>query len=344
MFSYYFSAPLAFLLSSICIWLILRMPENFIALDRPNSRSLHEVPTPRVGGVAILVGIIFPFCLFVFLADVQFNYSLILAALILVAGVSIIDDFYSISFFIRLIVHVSAAFLVVSFGYVIENFSTTWGVVTLPSYIATIITVLFIVWMINLYNFMDGIDGLAGGMAAFGFGTFAIIGFLEGQSGFAVTSLVIASSSLGFLLWNYPPARIFMGDSGSSSLGFLAATLSIWAHLNELISIWISFVIFSPFIVDATVTLIRRIIMCERFWDAHKTHYYQLVAESGVSRKRLVNFEYGLMLVSSVMAIFIYNATSVTQVSSILMLLIIYVILFIYAKKMFDNAQKIIRS
>lgn len=322
------------LLSFLCIALILKLPAQFIALDKPNSRSLHETPTPRLGGIAILVGIILPLFWFSLNGVINSNYSLVLLSLALVAGISIIDDFYSISFVIRIIVHLIAAFIIVDSGYLVTDIVTGWGAYTLPIIVASALSVFFIVWMINLYNFMDGVDGIAGGMAVFGFGTFALIGFIESQMDFAISSLVISLSSLGFLLWNYPPAKIFMGDSGSSSLGLLAATLALYSHAEGFIPIWVSVIIFSPFIVDATVTLIRRILRRERFWDAHKSHYYQQVAESGgISRMKLVNLEYGLMLVCSVIATTTYNAGLLVQLLSMLVLAILYFVLMRYIVK-----------
>jgi len=333
MLSYYSLVPLAFLLSFVCVWLILRLPASWIALDRPNNRSLHQTPTPRLGGVAILAGIMLPFGVYCFLGELQSDFVFILISLILVAAISLVDDFYSISFLIRITIHIIAAILIVNSGHAITDINTDWGGITLSVYIAVPTSILFIVWMINLYNFMDGIDGLAGGMAVIGFGTFATIGIMEGDFAFAISALVITSSVLGFLFWNYPPARIFMGDSGSSSLGLLAAAFSLWADVNELIPIWMSVVIFSPFIVDATVTLIIRIIKRERFWDAHKSHHYQLVAESGMSRRKLLLIEYMLMLVCSIVAIFSYDASIGLQISGMLVLAILFLILMRYARK-----------
>lgn len=330
---------LAFILSFSAICVVFRLPSDFIALDKPNVRSLHNKPIPRVGGIALLIGIILPLLLYGYTQTIGSTYLHFFWALIIVAGISLLDDFYSISFLIRIMVHIIAAVIVVHSGYFTESSTMTWINISLPVHITAFLLIFFIVWMINLYNFMDGIDGLAGGMAVFGFGTFAVIGFIEGQSDFAVTSIVIASSSFGFLVWNYPPARIFMGDSGSASLGFLVAVLSIWAHVDELIPIWISLVIFSPFVIDATATLITRILKRERFWDAHKSHHYQLAAESGMDRKRLVNYEYILMFVCSVLAITSYNASSGMQVLLIFGLTIIYIILMRYTRGLSINNQ-----
>ncbi len=321
------------LISFLCIALILRLPAKFIALDKPNSRSLHEIPTPRLGGIAILTGIILSLLWLSLNGSISSNYSIVLLSLALVAGISIVDDFYSISFVIRMIVHLLAAFIIVDAGYAVTNINIDLISFTLPTSAAVILSILFIVWMINLYNFMDGVDGIAGGMAVFGFATFALIGFIESQTDFAISSLVISFSALGFLFWNYPSAKIFMGDGGSSSLGLLAAILALYSHSEGFIPIWISVVIFSPFIVDATVTLILRILRRERFWDAHKSHFYQQLAETGISRKKLVNLEYGLILICSIIALITYKASSTVQLLSLLGLATLYFVLMRYIVK-----------
>jgi UDP-N-acetylmuramyl pentapeptide phosphotransferase/UDP-N-acetylglucosamine-1-phosphate transferase len=130
----------------------------------------------------------------------------------------------------------------------------------LPDWLALGLTLLYVVWMINLYNFMDGMDGFAGGMAVFGFGGLAVLGLIGQALPFAVTALVIAASSAGFLTRNFPPARIFLGDVGSSVLGLLAAAMTLWGADIGLFPLWVGWLLFSPFIIDATWTLLRRIV------------------------------------------------------------------------------------
>jgi len=330
----YLLIPLtAFMSSCILIYFILRLPSRVSVLDKPNHRSLHTTPVSRLGGIGILFGLVVAFVIGLINFTLAREMYYAAAGLLMIASISFLDDIFSLSSMLRMLVQLLASSIVVYAGFIIDI--SAFPLLTLIPMAASIfVTIVYIVWMVNLYNFMDGIDGLAGGMAVFGFGTFAIIGFVEGEVGFAISGLIVASSSLGFLVWNYPPARIFMGDSGSSSLGFLAAILSIWAHLNGTIPIWISLVIFSPFIVDATTTLINRIIKWERFWDAHKSHYYQLIAESGLDRKKLVNFEYALMLLCSVIAIISYNASFEMQILFIIMLAFLYVFLMRYATRL----------
>ena len=109
---------------------------------------------------------------------------------------------------------------------------------SLPSWLGIIGAVMFVVWMTNLFNFMDGMDGLAGGMSTIGFSTYAILGYQSGDQAFLATSLVIAAASAGFLVFNFPPAKIFMGDVGSSTLGLLAGALTLWGSSQQLFPLW----------------------------------------------------------------------------------------------------------
>jgi hypothetical protein len=157
--------------------------------------------------------------------------------------------------------------------------------------------------MINLYNFMDGADGLAGGMAVVGFSAYAAAAGLAGNAHVALTSLCVAAAAAAFLVLNFPPARIFMGDSGSIPLGFLAAALGLLGWRDESWPLWFPLVVFAPFVVDASVTLARRALRGERIWEAHRSHYYQRLVLTGWTHRQLALAEYGLMLLTSVAAL-----------------------------------------
>jgi UDP-N-acetylmuramyl pentapeptide phosphotransferase/UDP-N-acetylglucosamine-1-phosphate transferase len=150
--------------------------------------------------------------------------------------------------------------------------------------------------MSNLYNFMDGSDGLAGGMTVIGFGYYGLFAYLAGNSDFAVINRSIAAAALAFLCYNFHPARIFMGDAGAVPLGFLAAALGILGWLDQLWSLWVPVLIFSPFIADATVTITKRLMRGEKIWQAHREHYYQRMVQSGLGHRNTALLSYALML------------------------------------------------
>lgn len=266
-------------------------------LDQPNARSLHTRPTPVTGGIAILASLASSSIVAAYFFNLPVQPLLWIAvSTFLVASVSLIDDWRTLSALHRLGVHFLAAYLLLVQGNLwIDNLQFSGEVWHLPSLLKTTISLLLVVWWINLYNFMDGMDGFAGGMAVFGFGSLAILGILGGHTVFLLLNLLIVAASLGFLIFNFPPARIFMGDTGSSSLGLLAAALSLWGSQLGLFPLWIALLIFSPFIVDATVTLIRRALHGEKIWLAHRSHYYQRLVQLGWGHQRTVLAEYALM-------------------------------------------------
>jgi UDP-N-acetylmuramyl pentapeptide phosphotransferase/UDP-N-acetylglucosamine-1-phosphate transferase len=163
--------------------------------------------------------------------------------------------------------------------------------------------VLLTVWFTNLYNFMDGMDGLAGGMAVIGFGTFALLGWLAHAPAYACAASLIMAAVLGFLPFNFAPARLFMGDVGSGSLGFLAALFLLWAERARLFPLWLGLMVFSPFLVDATWTVVRRALHGQKPWEAHREHFYQRLAGVGWSHRRTTLLGYILMLKCSLFAV-----------------------------------------
>ncbi len=288
-------AILGFVLSAWLTWRFCDPASRFHILDHPNERSLHARSTPRSGGLAILIAIIVSVATVSLFHPLQ-ELATITASVFMVAGVSFLDDRYSISPGYRIVAHTLAAAVILYGGFYLQKLEVL-GISWQWSYVmGAAVSVLYTVWMINLYNFMDGMDGFAGGMAVFGFGTLAVMGWMAGHDAFFIISLIVAAASAGFLVFNFPPARIFMGDIGSSTLGLLAATLSLWGSRDGIFPFWIAVLVFSPFIADATVTLLRRLMRREKLWQAHKTHYYQKLVQAGWGHRKTVLLEYAIML------------------------------------------------
>lgn len=255
--------------------------------DVPNERSLHERPMPRVGGLGIMAGAL-PF-MFVF-GDEALRVCAACAAFL--AAISLVDDMRSLPIEVRLPAHALAAIVVVLLVRIDLPFAM----------LAAACAAVTIVWCTNLYNFMDGADGLAGGMATIGFATLAAAAW-SAFPALGWCAAAISSASLGFLFLNFPPARVFMGDAGSIPLGFLAAAMGWIGLAAGAWPVWFPLLVFSPFIVDASVTLARRALRREAVWRAHRSHYYQRLVLHGWSKRRLALAEYALMLGSSLSAI-----------------------------------------
>lgn len=305
-------ASLAFVIALLLTRYLCHPGARLRILDYPNERSLHILPTPRTGGLAILVaicGATVPLAL----AGPAVAVAAIAGGGLLVATISFLDDRFSLSAGTRMLAHVAAAMLLLASGLGLPGLSLPGLQLAWPFAIGAPLSVLFVVWMVNLYNFMDGMDGLAGGMAVIGFAAFALLGMFAGNVPFVAVSLTVAAAAGGFLVFNFPPARIFMGDAGSSLLGFLAAALAVWGERDGIVPLWAALLVFSPFIVDASSTLLCRAWRGEKVWQAHKRHYYQRLVQLGWGHKKTVLWEYALMLACAGSAIWAARQTPSMQ-------------------------------
>jgi UDP-N-acetylmuramyl pentapeptide phosphotransferase/UDP-N-acetylglucosamine-1-phosphate transferase len=299
-----FSAIVPAVLAWATIALARRMPWVAHLADQPNERSLHTTPTPRIGGVGILVGAGTWIACYPGPLATTFGCALALWC------VSFADDLRGLPVSVRLAAHALAATIVVA---------TLLGVPETPlAALFGLAAICAIAWSTNLFNFMDGADGLAGAMALVGFGTYALAALLAGEPTLGLSCLALASAAAGFLVHNFPPARVFLGDSGSIPLGFLAAALGLHGVLGEIWPIAFPFLVFSPFIVDATVTLVARFARRETVWRAHRNHYYQRLVLSGWTRRRLLFASLGLMVAAALSALVLKGASPMLQCGIIL--------------------------
>jgi len=250
-------------------------------LDLPNRRSSHSTPTPRGGGLAIL-GTFLAGLLYLSSSGSPYpaRFIVILAAgSLLVAGIGLWDDIRSLPARLRLPVHLLAATLLVwgTGQQAILRFDTwqpAW-----PQPVLGLILLLAVAWFLNLFNFMDGIDGLAGAEGGFIAGSAALLLFLRGEGPEALLPLLLALACLGFLFWNWPPARIFMGDVGSGFLGFTLAALALQTSIfTGSLPVYCWFILPAVFLADATITLMRRLFRREKWYAAHRSHAYQQAA------------------------------------------------------------------
>ena len=268
------------------------------AVDHPNERSLHDTPRPRVGGIGVMVAAL-PWAAW----HASGSLQVILACAAGLALVSALDDMRSLPIAVRLAAHLGAAALAV---FVLAP-ASHWPLAV------SIVVALAIAWMTNLYNFMDGSDGLAGGMAVIGFGACALAAAQSGALQLAVACAALASASAGFLAWNFPPARVFLGDAGSIPLGFLAGALGLSGFLAGAWPSWFPVLVFSPFIVDATFTFIRRLLHREPVWRAHRSHCYQRLVLAGWPQRRVALAAYALMLAAAASALLARPAGGLVQ-------------------------------
>jgi len=221
----------------------------------------------------------------------------------LLAILSLIDDRRGLPARVRFCAHVAGVVALLIFYPSVMP----WWVVVAITFV--------LVWMVNLYNFMDGSDGLAGGMTFFGFTGYAAAALLSPQPApeLAVAAASVAGASLGFLVLNFHPARIFLGDAGSISVGFLAGATGYWGWTHGVWPLWLPPLMFSPFIADASVTLLKRLLRGEKFWQAHREHYYQRMIRSGLRHGQTAVLWYVVMAAACGLALWGLRCAPVLQ-------------------------------
>jgi Fuc2NAc and GlcNAc transferase len=282
------AAAAALALSAVLTGVVRRLALRHGLLDLPNDRSSHLAPTPRGGGVAIVVASAIGLTILgAYRAAQPAVIPAVLGGGFAVAIVGFVDDRRRLSATVRLLVHAAAALWAllllgglppIEIGAVVLHFG----------WVGLIVGTLGIVWVLNLFNFMDGIDGIAAAEAVFVLGGGTL---LSGMSGTGVPAasgaLVVGAASLGFLLWNWAPAKIFMGDVGSGYLGYAVAVLAIASSRGNPAALLSWLILGGVFFCDATVTLIRRVARGERASQAHRSHAYQRLARRWQSHGRV---------------------------------------------------------
>jgi Fuc2NAc and GlcNAc transferase len=257
-------------------------------LDVPNPRSSHIAATPRGGGLAIALVASVALGALAFAGTMRTN---LLWVLIggggAVALVGFVDDRRPVSAGIRLLVHVAAALWAVFWLGGLSAIPLHHQVLHL-GWIGDVLAILAVVWVLNLFNFMDGIDGIAASEAVFVTGAaLAPLALCGVSADVSVATLTVGAACCGFLPWNWPPAKIFMGDVGSGYVGYAVAALALAAARQSPVMAWVWLILGGVFFVDATVTLVRRLLGGERVYEAHRAHAYQWLARRWGSHRRV---------------------------------------------------------
>jgi len=322
-------ALIGFSISFFTVYLMLHFSDRLGLIDVPNARSSHEKPTPKGGGLGIVLALSISLTVYFAVGywgtDTRAFVGLI-AGILIVGLIGFLDDLRNLSMWIRLICQLLAATIaVVGIGplrsiHIPFMEELHLGALAIP------ISLLWIMSVTNIYNFIDGIDGLAAGEGVLGGAFLACIGIIVGNTQVAAIGLFIAAASLGFLVFNFPPAKIFMGDTGSTTLGFtIAATALIGSHsAANSIPFFVFVLLLSNFLVDGIFTLVKRIGRGERWYHSHREHYYQKAVISGYSHRQVTLCEYviELLLGSSAIVYVLYGES--LQLTILLLWLVLF--------------------
>lgn len=284
-----------------------RMGRQFI--DVPNERSSHAVPKPRYGGIALVSSFFLVFLSLAWLRPDMLRFWPLVAGGLIIFVAGVVDDWRSLPVAVRFVAQVLAAIIVVASGHVVRELTLPMVEPIHLGAMAVPLTVLFILASINFYNFIDGIDGLAAGTATIASGFLAAVAFMLGHGALGLVCLAVAGSSAGFLQFNFPPSRVFMGDSGSTFLGFFFAYVAVSAcSLSPQVPFFIPVLMLSSLYLDAVLTLIRRAFRGQKILQPHRTHYYQRLLALGLNHKQVTLLEYGLTILLGVSAILFFKA------------------------------------
>ena len=276
--NYWWLIPAVGLLSLVMTGGVRHYARKRSILDIPNDRSSHTIPTPRGGGMAIVVAFLLSLPVFLLTGDIGWPFAVaMLGAAIIVALIGFADDHGGVPARYRLLVHFMAAGWIMYWLGALPPL-TLFGIRIDFGHFGYFLTAVYLVWLLNLYNFMDGIDGIASVEAITVSVSGALLFILHGYWSHALLSLVLAAAVAGFLFWNFPPARIFMGDAGSGFLGIVMGAISLQAAVLVQPMLWGWIILLGVFIVDATVTLLVRLRRGEKLSEGHRTHAYQVAS------------------------------------------------------------------
>jgi UDP-GlcNAc:undecaprenyl-phosphate GlcNAc-1-phosphate transferase len=287
----------AFGLSYVLTRLLLRRTPSGGFVDIPNPRSSHDTPKPRFGGIAIVAAFTLTFAAVCVGVPGLRGFIPVCAGGLVVFAAGLMDDYRGLGVGARFVAQCAAAAVAVATGTVLDHVTLpVAGTVHLGSFAYPLTLVVFVAG-INFYNFIDGIDGLAAGGAVIAGAFLAAAALVVGQPAIAILGALLSASALGFLQFNFPPSRLFMGDGGSTFLGYWFTALAVaGTRMDPAVPVFVPLLLLSSLYVDAGLTIVRRLSRGEPVFQAHRTHYYQRLLQLGFNHKQVTLVEYLIMV------------------------------------------------
>ena len=330
-----------FITAVILMPIIKKVALHVNAMDYPNERKVHKKPMPRLGGVGIFLAFLVGYMLF---ANGSVRMLSILIASFVIVLMGIFDDISPIKARYKLIVQVIAACITTFYGnIVLNNISFFVFNLTFVEPINYIVTIIVIVAITNAMNLIDGLDGLASGISCIYFATIAVIaGILNNLDGLdVILSLIMLGSTLGFLAYNFPPATIFMGDSGSQFLGFIIAVISLLGFKGTTItSLVVPLLILAIPIFDVILAIIRRLLKGEKIMKADKEHFHHQFLKMKFSQRKTILIIYAINITFAAVSIFYVLGDN--QIAIVMYIALMIMLLFFVLKTdiLFDHSHK----
>lgn len=321
----YVTLALCFVISVLITPLVKKLAIRIGATDQPNHRKVHQKVMPRMGGLAIFIS--FLVGMFIYMPDSEFFYPILIGSTIIVIT-GILDDMMELSAKVKLIGQIAAAAVVVFNGVFVEFINVpllgelNFGFLAIP------LTIIWIVGITNAINLIDGLDGLAAGVSSIALVTISGMAIFMGNDFVAAVGLILLGSTLGFLIYNFHPAKIFMGDTGAMFLGFIISVLSLLGFKNvTLVSLIIPIIILGVPISDTIFAIIRRLLNKQPLSAADKSHLHHCLLQAGYSHRQTVLIIYGIAAFFGLAAI-LFSQTTLWISITIMAVLLILVELF----------------
>ncbi|MEG2457340.1 MAG: MraY family glycosyltransferase [Bacilli bacterium] len=329
-----FAASIAFVLLSIKISVYIG------ALDVPDERKIHKTPIPTLGGIGIFLSFLLGFMLFCPRNDLMFS---ILIASFLVLLLGIIDDIHPVPAKIKFLIHILISGIVVFYGGLELDYITIFGMYINFGFFAPFISMLIIVSIINAMNLIDGLDGLCAGISSIYFFTIAVIAIVLNRLGGLdiILSLIMLGSTWGFLMYNFPPAKVFMGDTGSTFLGLMISVITLLGFKTvTLTSLVIPLLVLAIPILDTLFAIIRRKLKGESIGKPDKEHIHHQILKKTSSKRKTLLIIYAVDIIFSITSIF--YALGHTKEMIVCYVLLLFVLIFLILKTdiIFDNSGK----
>ncbi|MBR6422727.1 undecaprenyl/decaprenyl-phosphate alpha-N-acetylglucosaminyl 1-phosphate transferase [bacterium] len=338
MTTYLTSFIISFIFVCFATPILIKIGLKFGFVDQVNQRKIHRGAIPRIGGIGISLGTLLP----IFLLCFFFHSGIILnttnnIVLYFVGGLAIsllglFDDINGINAKIKLLFQTAIAFMATQYGALVETLPMPWGRLELGVF-SYVITIFWIIGIINAFNLIDGMDGLSSGITLFSSLTLAILAIVNGYLPTALVALALAGAVTGFLIYNFNPARIFMGDSGSMFIGYILAVLSLRSQskAHAVVSIMVPIIAMGLPILDTTLAFLRRIMRHQSIFAADKQHIHHFLLSLGFNQRKTVLILYSISIVFTILSmVLIFNK----NIDTFLIVLVFAIIIFVIITKL----------
>ncbi len=330
-----------FITSLLLTYFVKKIAVHVDAMDIPNERKIHKKPIPRLGGLAVFAAFLVGYMLY---GDITTQMISILIGGFVIILTGIVDDINSIPARYKFLCQIIAALVVVVYGKLYFNDLTILGLtLTFPTWINMILSVFFIVAIVNAINLIDGLDGLSSGISSIYFLTIAILGFILNSLGGldVILSLIMLGSTLGFLFHNFPPAKIFIGDTGSMFLGFMIAVIALLGYkVTTITSIIIPLLILFIPIFDTLLAIIRRVLKHESIGHPDKEHFHHQLLRMTSSPTKTVLLIYLINSIFSVISILYVLGDNIQAISMYVIMMIFFLYLVLKTNILFEHKKK----